>query len=297
MRTLRLILNGKSAGEPAVRTAVEAARAAGHIIDVRPTWEPGQVAVFAREAAEHGVDVVIAGGGDGTVNEVAQGLLSFATERMPALALLPLGTANDLARSLGVPLDDPAAALLIAAEGPITDIDVGYVNDRPFVNVASGGFGAEVTARTPPELKEAIGSAAYSITGLLNASQLTPYPCCLIAEGQTFELSLAMLAIGNGRLAGGGYEVAPQAKFDDGLLDLVLVSAVGLAELPGLVGELFNVTDENNQHILYRQLAEFELHFVDDFQLNLDGEPLRAKDFTVRVHRNALSIVSPPRSQ
>ena len=296
MRTLRLILNGKSAGEPAVRTAVETARAAGHIIDVRPTWEAGQVAVFAREAAEHGVDVVIAGGGDGTVNEVAQGLLSFPAERMPALALLPLGTANDLARSLGVPLDDPAAALLMAVEGTITDIDVGYVNDRPFVNVASGGFGAEVTARTPPELKEAIGSAAYSITGLLNASQLAPYPCCLIAEGQTLELSLAMLAIGNGRLAGGGYEVAPQARFDDGLVDLVLVSAVGLAELPTLVGELFNVTDENNQHILYRQLAEFELHFVDDFQLNLDGEPLRAKDFTVRVQRNALRIVSPPRS-
>jgi lipid kinase YegS len=291
MRTLRLILNGKGAENPVIRAAVAAVRAAGHLLDVRVTWEAGQATDFAREAAASGVDVVVAGGGDGTVNEIVQGLLATRASKNPALAILPLGTANDLARGLNVPLDDPLAALMLAAEGEIADIDVGLVNDRPFVNVASGGFGAEVTARTSPELKNAIGSAAYSITGLLTASQLAPYPCRLVANGQMIDLSIVLLAIGNGRLAGGGYEVAPQAQFDDGLLDLVIAPAVTLGEIPQLLQELFNVTHEDNQYILYRQLSAFELHFAEDFQLNLDGEGLRAKDFAVRVQRNALRVV------
>jgi lipid kinase YegS len=291
MRTLWLILNGKGAELQGVRTAVEAVRAAGHLLDVRVTWEAGQASDFAREAAASGVDVVVAGGGDGTVNEIVQGLLSKSDPKTPALAILPLGTANDLARGLNVPLDDPLAALTLAAEGVISAIDVGFVNDRPFVNVASGGFGAEVTARTSPELKNALGSAAYSITGLLTAAQLAPYPCRLVAQRQSLDLNVVLLAIGNGRLAGGGYEVAPQAHFDDGLLDLVIAPAVTLGEIPQLLGELFNVTHEHNQYILYRQLAAFELHFADEFQLNLDGEGLRAKDFDVAVRQTAISVV------
>ncbi|MEX2174810.1 MAG: lipid kinase YegS [Pirellulaceae bacterium] len=293
MRSLRLILNGKSAGDPAVRAAVEQLRAEGYSIDVRVTWEAGQGVRFAEEAAAQGIDVVVAGGGDGTINEIVHGLMASESASRPALALLPLGTANDFARSWNVPLGDVAAALATAAQSPLDEIDVGLVNDCPFVNVASGGFGAEVTARTSPEMKNLLGGAAYSITGLLTAAQLTPYPCRLVAEGQTFDLSLAMLAIGNGRMAGGGYEVAPQARFDDGLLDLVLVPAVPLADLPTLVGELFNVSGEANQHVLYRQLAEFEIHFESEFQLNLDGEPLHGRDFHVSIMPRRLSIVRP----
>lgn len=294
MRTLRLILNGKSADDPQVRSAVDEVRERGHLIDVRVTWEAGQATIFAREAVEHGVDVVVAAGGDGTVNDVVQGLMAAESGDMPALAVLPVGTANDLARSLGLPLDNNlAAALAIAAEGKVSAIDLGLVNDRPFVNVASGGFPAEVTTRTSAEMKNLLGGAAYSITGLLTAATLKAYACAVIAEGQTLDLSLAMLAIGNGRLAGGGYEVAPQARLDDGLLDLVLVPAVPLADLPKLVGELFNVTDENNQHILYRQLAAFELHFADEFQLNLDGEPYKSREFRVSLRPGGLRVVWP----
>jgi lipid kinase YegS len=291
MRTHRLILNGKSAADPAVRAAVAAIRGEGAVLDVRATWEAGQAALFAREAAEQGIDVVIAGGGDGTMNEVATGLLSGDVSKLPAVALLPLGTANDLARSLNLPTDDLVAALRLAVTGDPMPLDVGLVNGRPFVNVASGGFGAEVTARTSPELKSAIGSAAYSITGLLTAPTLSPYPCRLVAEGQTLDLNLVLLAIGNGRLAGGGYEVAPQAKFDDGLLDLVIAPAVTLGEVPQLMRELFNVTHHENQHIIYRQLAAFELHFENEFQLNLDGEPLRAKEFSLSVRAAALQVI------
>jgi lipid kinase YegS len=298
MRSLRLILNGKAAQEGEVRTAVAALRNRGHSVDVRVTWEAGQAALFAQEAAAAGVDVVVAAGGDGTANEVAGGLLRTEPtltghRTLPALGLLPLGTGNDLARSIGLPLEDPTAALTLAAEGPIHAIDVGLVNDLPLLNVASGGFGAEVTANTPPEWKEALGSAAYSLAGLLSAGNLRPHACRLEAAGQALELSIALLAVGNGRHAGGGFAVAPEARLDDGLLDLTIVPAVPLADLPALVGELFQVADEGNQHVLYWQLPAFELHFADEFPLNRDGEPMAGRHFRFIVLPRRLPVVVP----
>lgn len=293
MRHLRLLLHGKAAQDPTVRAAVQTLRDAGQPIDVRVTWEAAQATMFAREAAEAGVEVVVSGGGDGTTNEVVQGLLASEVKTLPALAILPLGTANDLARSLGIPFDDPLAALHLAAEGTPSSIDVGLVNERPFVNVASGGFGAEVTARTPPGLKEALGGAAYSLTGLFSAAELKPVACRLTAAGQVLELSIAVLAIGNGRHAGGGFAVTPEARLDDGLLDLMIIPAVPLASLPQLVGELFRISAADNQHILYWQLPEFEMQFADDFLINLDGEPLRGREFQCRVLPKRLPAIFP----
>jgi lipid kinase YegS len=293
MRTLRLILNGKASLEPEVRSAVEAVRGEGHLVEVRVTWEQGQAAHFAQEAAESGFDVVVAGGGDGTTSEVASGLIAAGEGIQTALGILPLGTGNDLARTLGLPVEDAAAALHLAANGNLRRIDVGTVNGRPFVNVASGGFGAEVTARTPPELKKALGGAAYSLTGLLTAGDIRPNTCRVVAEGQSIELSIATLAVGNGRHAGGGFQVAPQAVLDDGLLDLVIVPAVALGELPALVTELFKVTDEENRHVLYWQVPACQLHFTDDFLMNLDGEPLSDRDFSIRTLPGRLPVVVP----
>jgi lipid kinase YegS len=293
MRSMRLILHGKAAQDERVREAVKVLREGGQQIDVRATWEAGQASEFAREAAAARIEVVVAGGGDGLTNEVVRGLLTCEVDATPALALLPLGTANDLARSLGTPIDDPLAALRLASEGATSLVDVGMVNDRPFINVASGGFGAEITARTSPELKSALGGMAYSITGLFAAGELKPVPCRLSAGGQVLEMSIALLAVGNGRQAGGGFAVAPEARLDDGLLDLMIVPAVPLANLPQLVGELFKVSAAENQHILYWQLAEVEMQFADEFLINLDGEPLRGREFHCRALPGRLSAVLP----
>jgi lipid kinase YegS len=261
-------------------------------VDVRVTWEAGQAALFAKEAAERGVEVVVAGGGDGTINEVVQGLLTGG-ERIPALAVLPLGTANDFARNLGLPLGDPRAALEVTAAQELSFIDVGLVNNRPFVNVASGGLGAEITQRTPDAMKNLLGGAAYSLTGLLAAPDLAPYDCRLTIEGQSIELAITTLAVGNGRYAGGGFAVAPRAELDDGLLDLVIVPAVPLAELPTLVGELFQPGAAENQHILYQQLAAFELAFATDFPINLDGESISARDYRFSLLPRHLRVCCP----
>jgi diacylglycerol kinase family enzyme len=128
---------------------------------------------------------------------------------------------------------------------------------------------------------------------LFTASELKPVSCRLVAAGQELEMSVALLAVGNGRQAGGGFAVAPEARLDDGLLDLMIVPAVPLSSLPQLVGELFKVSAAENQHILYWQLPEFEMHFADEFLINLDGEPMRGREFHCQVLAGRLPAILP----
>jgi len=164
----RLILNGKKADRLDVRAAVANLRGAGHDLEVRVTWERGDAARMVAEAAVDGVPRVIAGGGDGSINEAATGLLALPADQRPALGILPLGTANDFATACGIPAE-PAAALQLALTGEPAGIDAGRCNDGIFVNVASGGFGAEITADTPVALKNFLGGGAYTLMGLLKA--------------------------------------------------------------------------------------------------------------------------------
>ena len=138
-RHLRLVLHGKAAARPEIREAVAAVRADGHRVEVRVTWEAGDSALFAKEAAAQGVEVVVAGGGDGSLNEVVSGVVDGSGPPKCSIALLPLGTANDFAHGCGIPVDDPTAALRLAAETEARPIDLCQINGRVFVNMATGG--------------------------------------------------------------------------------------------------------------------------------------------------------------
>ena len=122
-----------------------------------------------------------------------------------AVAILPLGTANDFATGCGIPIGEPLAALKLASEGNAVPIDIGQANENYFVNVASGGFGAEVTTNTPPQLKKTIGGAAYAIMGIVTAANMTPHACTVtLPDGDTKTGDVFVLTIGNGRQCGGG---------------------------------------------------------------------------------------------
>ena len=231
-RWLRLIVNGKAAGDPLLRPAISAVRELGHQVDVRVTFEGGDAARYASESTREGVEVVVAAGGDGTINEVAGGILAAGVSANTAMGVIPYGTANDFATGTGVLKGDPLKALQLAAQGSATPIDVGKVNDRIFVNVTSGGFGAEVTANTPPQLKKAIGGAAYSLMGIVTAAKMSPYQCRFTApDGTTEEGAVLIMAVGNGRQCGGGYQVTPHALLNDGLLDVVVIHDAEITQL------------------------------------------------------------------
>ena len=294
-RSLRLIVNGKAAADPLLRPAVSQMRDQGHRLDVRVTWEVGDAARYAAEAATEGVQVVIAAGGDGTINEVASGVLAVDASAPPAVAVIPYGTANDFATGMGIAKGDPLKALQLAVKGSVTPIDVGKVNDRFFVNVASGGFGAEVTVNTPPELKRVLGGAAYSLMGLITAAKMNPYKCRYKAPGGIAgEASLLLMAVGNGRQCGGGYQVTPNAVLNDGLLDVVVVHDVEIQQFGLVLNELLDLTAPLNQFVSYEQISSFSLESSTPLQLNLDGEPYLATTFHFEVLPKALLFVLGP---
>jgi lipid kinase YegS len=212
----RLILNGKSAGDDDVRDAVTALRDAGVQLDVRVTWEAGDAERYVAEAIADGIDAIVAGGGDGTLSEVATTLAhrDESAEALPALGLLPLGTANDFARAAGIP-DTPHAALRLLLQQPATPIDLLKLDANGTThwaaNLASGGFGTQVTTETHEGLKKWLGGLAYVVTGLSKLGRIEPLQARLHGPGFDWEGDFIALGIGNGRQAGGGQVLCPGA--------------------------------------------------------------------------------------
>ena len=180
-----LVLHRKSANEPAVKEAVRHVRDAGYDLRVRIPWNKKDKPRVVREALAGGATRIIAGGGDGTINAVVNALVRKKEKRVkPVLGILPLGTANDFAHGLGLPVKDLGQCLEIACSAAPRFIDVGKANSRYFINVTSGGFGAEITATTPVGMKKALSGVAYTIMGLIKAFDLKPYRGRLLVPGE-----------------------------------------------------------------------------------------------------------------
>ena len=240
-RPLTLILNARAAGDEELRGAVRSLRDAGHEIAVQACWEEGDPARFAAEAAREylaaGRDdaVLVAGGGDGTVNEVVSALVSSGgTESRggaaPIVGVLPYGTANDFANAAGLPVDDPARCLLELTGFTAHPADVGRLNGKPFMNAASAGYAARVTTETDPTVKKVLGGLAYWWTGLTNLALVDASEVTVTADGDEWTGKILAVIVGNGRFAGGGIAVTPHARIDDGRLEVTIVPDVGWTE-------------------------------------------------------------------
>ena len=285
-----LILNGKGASNEELREAVYDMRAEGVDLAVRVTWEYGDAARYVAEALELGVETVIAGGGDGTINEVAAALVSSGQASLPALGILPLGTANDFATSCSIPLD-MSSALKLAIHGRAAEIDIACVNDeRYFINMATGGFGTRITTETPEKLKSALGGVSYFIHGLLRMDTLKADRCHITGPDFNWDGEALVIGIGNGRQAGGGQEICPDAMINDGLLQLRLLTSEEL--LPSFLRSLLE--GEENKNIISTSLPWLEITAPHDMTFNLDGEPLTGTRFRIDVLPKALQCRLPP---
>jgi lipid kinase YegS len=290
-----LLLHKKSCSRPDVKHAIKSVRGQGIDISVRIPWGRKDQNFFIKQAAREGITRFIAGGGDGTLNGVVNALMKKKRFRKISLGVMPLGTANDFARGAGLPLDDLESALFHAATAEATLIDIGQANKDYFINVASGGFGAEVTATTPQELKKALGGAAYSLMGLVKALNLMPYTGKIILpDGTINEGSMINMAVGNNRYAGGAFDVAPKASLVDGLLDLAVLSPVNGSNLTEIANEFADPFNENNKYLRYRQLKSFVIEADRPLNINLDGEPVIASRFEFDTHPAALAVVLGP---
>lgn len=292
---IRLIVHGKVAREQRVHDAVDAVRADGHAVSVRVTFEAGDTGRMAAEAVAEAkagtLDAIVAGGGDGSVNEVFAAALAAGPPPGCSFGVLPLGTANDFARSADLPATDATAALRLVASRMPRPIDVGLVDGRPFINLLSGGFGSRVTVETDPELKRRIGGLAYVLTGVSRFRELAANGGRITGEGFAWEGDFLALAIGNGRLAGGGIMLCPDALLDDGALDLMILPDLPVEKrLDALTGIVLQGASALPGLQVRARSPWFEFRSDKELSVNLDGEPIKARHFRVECRPRALQL-------
>jgi lipid kinase YegS len=289
-KKIQLILNGKASGNDAFRTAIVQQRGVGPRIKVRLTKKIGDARRFAAEAGD--ADLLIVAGGDGTLNEVVHGLMDLSKAERPALGVVPLGTANDFAAGCAIPRD-PEHALALCLEGQRVPIDVGKANEHWFLNAASVGFGAAVTATTPPELKRLLGPAAYTVMGAILAMNVHHYRGRLTLPDREITGPGPVAIVGNGRQTGGGVQVTPRARIDDGLLDVLVVRQIPPIALLTAARELQELSPDG-EYISYRQTRWAEVYPEEAIPVNLDGEPVRFSNVRYEAVPGAIRLVVPP---
>lgn len=282
-----------------LREAVAARRETGRSVSVRVTWERGDARRYVAEAIADGIDCVIAAGGDGTVGETAGALAEFARDghRLPALAAVPMGTANDFGRAAGLP-ESIDEALELAAHGRPQRVDILRVSAGPHsrwcFNLASGGFGTEATVEAHDLLKKVLGGFSYVVKGIARLHAIESTPIELRGPGFRWHGPMIVLGVGNARLAGGGQLLCPDALIDDGLLDVTVVPELE----EGVVMTMVNVVVDGKRATLERVAARARLPWVEiraaePLRLNLDGEPMAARRLRIDCVPGALSMYLP----
>lgn len=263
-------------------------------LDVVLTTARGDGERAAAVAAEEGTELLFVGGGDGTLNEVVNGVARVpgALERV-TFALLPLGTGNDFARALGLPTDLDAALDVVAA-ARVLAVDLGVLGDRVFVNASAGGFVAEVSDAVDTRLKSVAGKLAYVVGGA--GALLDHEPLRLrvsLDAGPAADLDVSLFAVASGRTIGGGRLIAPRACLDDGLLDVCVVRSGTGVDLLAVLAEIARGDHVGDERVLYARVRSVELVAEQPFKVNTDGEVLELARASYGVRPRAARFFAP----
>ncbi|WP_273845992.1 lipid kinase [Rubrobacter calidifluminis] len=290
-----LVVNTRSRdGERAFFRALEVLEEMGLRVEkTHPLQDPARLPETVRELVEEGCELLILGGGDGTVSSV----VDFLAGRETVLGLLPLGTANDFARTLEIPADMEDACRVIV-HGEVVDVDLGVAGDDYFVNVASVGMGVEVTRALSPQLKKRTGALAYPIAAIRAFLRHEPFSARLTFPGgdhEPVELErLLQVAVGNGRFYGGGLVVAPDSEIDDETLDVYAIEMTRHRNLIGIARYLRSGDFIREEGVSHFKTTEVHLETYPVQRINIDGEIGPSTPEIFRVERNALNVLVPP---
>jgi diacylglycerol kinase (ATP) len=287
MDRIKLIVNPSSGQEEAVDalTRIHARlRARFEQVDIALTAEEGDHEREGARAAADGYTHVIAVGGDGTLNGVLNGVARHPSGLASiTLGVIPAGTGNDFARTLGLPADPEAVAERIA-NGATRAVDVGVLNDRFFVNTSAGGLIAETSIRVDSGMKTLAGRFAYLLGGAQALLEYEPVRMRLGAAGGTpIDVDMHAFVVSNAPYIGGGYHVAPDAVIDDGLLDACVIRASSMVSFVGIARRFAQGERLTEDEAVYLRAASFEIDCGRPVWVNTDGEPLEATRLTYRV--------------
>lgn len=234
------------------------------------------------------VDAVIVGGGDGTLNAAAPGLMQTG---LP-LGILPLGTANDFARTLGIPASLEQAVKIIA-DGQWRAVDLGEVNQHLFLNVCSIGFSAELARNLTAESKKRWGVGGYALAALRLLRQSRPFSATLVHQGQRIPIKTVQVSVGNGRFYGGGMTVEQCAAPDDGLLDVYSLELQHSWQLIALLPFLRRGTHGRWRDVRAFSTTELTIETRRPHYINADGEIIGQTPAHFRLIARALQVYAP----
>lgn len=299
----RLIANPTSGGERALdllQRLNDRLRPALDHLDIVLTTGDGDAARAARQAAGDGYAQVLAAGGDGTLNEVINGIAAAAADdpgqdawTRLRVGLIPLGTGNDFAGTLGLP-DDPEAAAEVVLRGETRQIDLGVMNDRRFINASAGGFIAETSANVDSRLKSIAGAFAYVLGGVRTLIEWEPVQTTVTLDDDApFTLDMQMFVVANGQTIGGGNRVAPDARLDDGRMDVCLVHAMPNVAFVPLLGRIAAGEHVGDDGVVMRQAKRARFAFSRPIKVNVDGQVLDAADATYEVEPGRVRFIAP----
>ncbi|MCY9165907.1 diacylglycerol kinase [Bacillus atrophaeus] len=273
MKRARIIYNptsGRELFKKNLAQVLQKFEQAGYETSTHATTCAGDATHAAKEAALREFDLIIAAGGDGTINEVVNGLAPL--DRRPTLGIIPVGTTNDFARALGIPREDILKAADTVIEGVARPIDIGLVNGQYFINIAGGGRLTELSYDVPSKLKTMLGQLAYYLKGMEMLPSLRPTEVEIEYDGKLFHGEIMLFLVTLTNSVGGFEKLAPDSSLNDGMFDLIILKKANLAEFIRVASLALRGEHINDQHIIYTKANRVKINVSEKMQLNLDGE-------------------------
>lgn len=272
MKRARIIYNptaGRELFRKELPDVLEKLEKAGYETSAHATNGEGDATEAARIAVERKHDLVVIAGGDGTINEVIQGIAE--AEYRPKIGIIPAGTTNDFARALAIPRDTKAAVDIIL-QNNVKALDIGKVNEKYFINIAGGGDLTELTYDVPIKLKAALGQLAYYMKGIEKLPSLKPVSTVIEYDDNVFEGEIMLFLVADTNSVGGFEKLAPNALIDDGYFDLIILKKTNLAEFLRIATAALRGAHLDDEKIIYAQAKRIKITPNEKMLLNLDGE-------------------------
>ncbi len=283
-----VLLNAKARqGQSAIQPVQDRLEASGLAVTIEPFENLPEIARDVTRLHRQ-ADLVVVCGGDGSISSAAPAIIESG---LP-LGIIPAGTANDLARTLSIPLDFAAAADVIV-QGCKRQIDVGTVNGHAFFNVASIGLSSELAQKLDPEIKKRFGRLGYAVAALRILVGAKRFRARITEKGRSKSVGTYQIAIGNGRLYGGGNVVAENAAIDDGTLDLYSLEMRNLWKLALMLRAFRSGTHGAWKEVRTAKCVEFDIETRVPMPINTDGEIVTATPAHFRVLPRAISVLVP----
>ncbi|HEX2948030.1 MAG TPA: diacylglycerol kinase family protein [Armatimonadota bacterium] len=266
----------------------DTARKIGHRLDIAIPTSSVETERIVRQAVRARYDRILCSGGDGTINRVA----AILTNTQIPLGIIPCGTINVLARELRIPLD-PLQALRVALQGPVRSIDVGLANQQPFTLMAGFGFDAQVVAEIVPHLKGIFGSLTYIATGLQVITRYKRSLFHLDIDGRLLSIPAWLVVVANASYYGYEISLSPEARIDDGYLDLCIFAEHNAFDRLMQIGAVFTRQQYKHANITYIRARSVRVNADPPVQMQLDGDPAGVSPVDITVAPSALQVVVP----